>query len=132
VNRIGRLLVCVFSAASPALAAAGAFAGKPLVLLISVDRLKSEAVLDAPHHWLKVPNLRAFLTNDVYATGVHGVLPTLTYPSHIMRSSFFMAGPHVALGKSLGEFDMRRIAPTLASVMGVSLPDAELGPLQVR
>jgi predicted AlkP superfamily pyrophosphatase or phosphodiesterase len=54
----------------------------PLVVLISVDGLKPEAVLDASAHGLKVPHLRAFMTDGAYATGVRGVLPTLTYPSH--------------------------------------------------
>jgi predicted AlkP superfamily pyrophosphatase or phosphodiesterase len=53
-----------------------------LVMLISVDGLKPEAILDAQNHGLKVPNLRAFLTDGMYATGVRGVLPTVTYPSH--------------------------------------------------
>ena len=55
---------------------------KPLMMLISVDGLKPEAVLEAADHGLKVPNLRAFLTEGAYATGVRGVLPTVTYPSH--------------------------------------------------
>ena len=54
----------------------------PMVLLISVDGMKPEAVLDAQSHGLKVPNLRAFMTDGLYASGVRGVLPTLTYPSH--------------------------------------------------
>jgi predicted AlkP superfamily pyrophosphatase or phosphodiesterase len=56
--------------------------GAPFVLLISVDGLKPEAVLDAQTHGLKVPNLRAFMTDGSYSSGVRGVLPTLTYPSH--------------------------------------------------
>jgi predicted AlkP superfamily pyrophosphatase or phosphodiesterase len=60
--------------------------------------------------------------------GTHGYVPDRAE----MRASFFMAGPRVAAGKSLGEIDMRRIAPTLAAVMGVPLPAAELGPLQVK
>ena len=58
-------------------------ADKPLLLLISVDGLKPEAVLDAAQHGLKVPHLRAFLKDGTYATGVRGVLPTVTYPSHM-------------------------------------------------
>jgi predicted AlkP superfamily pyrophosphatase or phosphodiesterase len=56
---------------------------KPFVMLVSIDGLKPEAVLDAAHHGLKVPNLRALMTDGLYSTGVHGVLPTLTYPSHM-------------------------------------------------
>src|SRR5882757_8035431 len=54
----------------------------PLVVLISVDGLKPEAMLEASAHGLKVPHLRAFMTDGVYANGVRGVLPTVTYPSH--------------------------------------------------
>jgi hypothetical protein len=49
-----------------------------------------------------------------------------------MKSSFFLIGPHVPAGRSLGEIDMRQIAPTLASILHVSLKDAELGPLQLN
>src|SRR5580698_7266009 len=71
-------LFCVASQTS----LANAPAAGPLVLLISVDGMKPEAILDAENHGLKVPNLRAFMTDGAYATRVRGVLPTLTYPSH--------------------------------------------------
>jgi len=54
----------------------------PLVL-VSIDGLKPEAILEAESRGLKVPNLRALLTDGTYATGVRGVLPTVTYPSHM-------------------------------------------------
>jgi predicted AlkP superfamily pyrophosphatase or phosphodiesterase len=56
---------------------------KPFVLLLSIDGLKPEAVLEADRHGLKVPNLRAFMKHGAYASAVRGVLPTLTYPSHM-------------------------------------------------
>jgi predicted AlkP superfamily pyrophosphatase or phosphodiesterase len=52
------------------------------LMLISLDGCKPEAILDAEAHGLKLPNLRALVHDGVYATGVTGVLPTLTYPSH--------------------------------------------------
>lgn len=52
------------------------------VLLISVDGLKPDHVLQADKHGLKIPNLRLIATRGAYATGVTGVLPTVTYPSH--------------------------------------------------
>jgi predicted AlkP superfamily pyrophosphatase or phosphodiesterase len=57
-------------------------ADKPFVLLISVDGLKPDAITAADAHGLKVPNLRAFMQQGMYANTVRGVLPTLTYPSH--------------------------------------------------
>jgi predicted AlkP superfamily pyrophosphatase or phosphodiesterase len=55
---------------------------RPAVILISIDGLKPEYVLDADAHGLKIPALRRFLRAGTYATGVHGVVPTVTYPSH--------------------------------------------------
>jgi predicted AlkP superfamily pyrophosphatase or phosphodiesterase len=55
---------------------------KPLIVLISIDGLKPEAVLDAARHGLDLPNLRALTRDGSYASGVIGVLPSLTYPSH--------------------------------------------------
>jgi predicted AlkP superfamily pyrophosphatase or phosphodiesterase len=53
--------------------------------------------------------------------GTHGYFPD--HPE--MRATFMIDGPGIAKGKSLGEIDMRAIAPTLAKIMGVSLPDAK-------
>ena len=55
---------------------------RPLVLLISIDGLRPDNVPRADELGLKIPNLRRFLADGVYATGVNGVLPTVTYPSH--------------------------------------------------
>ncbi len=58
-------------------------AERPFVMMISIDGLKPEAVLEAPQHGLAVPNLRRFLAEGTYASAVRGVLPSLTYPSHV-------------------------------------------------
>jgi predicted AlkP superfamily pyrophosphatase or phosphodiesterase len=60
--------------------------------------------------------------------GMHGYVPGRPE----MRSSFFIAGPRVAAGRSLGEIDMRQIAPTLARVLHAPLKDAELAPLPLE
>ena len=54
----------------------------PALLLISIDGLRPDAVLQAERHGLKVPNLLRMVSDGAYATGVRGVLPTVTYPSH--------------------------------------------------
>lgn len=59
--------------------------------------------------------------------GTHGYFPQSTN----MRSAFMIMGPAVRRGHSLGEIDMRSIAPTLAKVLGVTLPDAEKPPLNL-
>lgn len=58
--------------------------------------------------------------------GTHGYSPT--HPE--MRAAFFIAGPGIA-HKSLGEIDMRDIAPTLAKILEVTLPTADGKPLPV-
>ena len=62
------------------------------------------------------------LVNASSSKGMHGYFPH----SPLMRSSFMMMGKGVAKGRSLGEIDMRSIAPTLAKAMGALLPDAEV------
>lgn len=52
------------------------------VLLISIDGLRPGDVLEADKRGLSIPNLRRFVTEGAHATGVTGVAPTLTYPSH--------------------------------------------------
>jgi len=68
-------------ARAPAKAAVLKQPGRP-VLLISIDGLRPGDVLDAAQRGLKVPNLRSFVAQGAYASGVIGVLPTVTYPSH--------------------------------------------------
>jgi predicted AlkP superfamily pyrophosphatase or phosphodiesterase len=87
VQRSRSLPVLLFSIMALTLLAMAANARdrvhQPFLLLLSIDGLKPEAVLDAERHGLHVPNLRALLSEGVYSTGVQGVLPTLTYPSHM-------------------------------------------------
>ena len=64
----------------------------------------------------------------VSVRGTHGYSP-----EHAEMNSFFaVAGPGIRAGASLGEIDMRSIAPTLAALMGTTLPTADLPPLGVR
>jgi predicted AlkP superfamily pyrophosphatase or phosphodiesterase len=50
--------------------------------MISVDGLRPADVIDADRIGLAVPNLKRMMAAGAYATGVTGILPTLTYPSH--------------------------------------------------
>ncbi len=69
--------------ANPGNPAAMAAHRLPFVMLVSIDGLKPEAILEAGRHGLRVPNLRALVNDGMYSTGVYGVFPTLTYPSHM-------------------------------------------------
>ena len=53
--------------------------------------------------------------------GTHGFLPDAT----AMNASFFVSGPGIAAGRNLGEIDMRDVAPTVASLLELTLPQAE-------
>ena len=52
------------------------------VLMISVDGMRPDYVTQADQHDLKIPHLRRFVSEGTYASGVRGVYPTVTYPSH--------------------------------------------------
>ena len=74
-------LLCAVVSFGPAALAVGA-KSPSTVMLISIDGLKPEAVLEAQQHGLRLPNLARLTMDGMYASGVRGVLPTLTYPSH--------------------------------------------------
>ncbi len=60
--------------------------------------------------------------------GMHGYFPA----APAMRSTFMITGPGVQAGRALGEIDMRAIAPTLAAILKVELPQQEMKPLRLR
>lgn len=91
------LVVLTALALSPALRAQRA--GVPVVLL-SIDGLKPDYVLDAGRHGLKVPNLRRLVADGAYATGVRGVAPTVTYPSHTTLVTGVSPAEHGILNNS--------------------------------
>jgi predicted AlkP superfamily pyrophosphatase or phosphodiesterase len=73
-HRLLIVLAALLAFAVPALA-------RPVVL-VSIDGLRPADVIEAEQRGLKIPNLRRFVTEGSYATGVRGVLPSVTYPSH--------------------------------------------------
>lgn len=52
------------------------------VVLVSIDGLRPDYVLEADRYHLRIPTLRRILREGTHATGVKGVVPTVTYPSH--------------------------------------------------
>ena len=73
-----------------------------------------------PGYALGAATAGSFVTASGSLQGTHGYLPT--FPE--MHASFFAEGPDIAHGRDLGVIDMRRIAPTVAKILGVSLPTA--------
>jgi predicted AlkP superfamily pyrophosphatase or phosphodiesterase len=70
------------------------------VVLISIDGLKPDHVLDADKHGLKIPNLRRLVAEGAHATGVTGVLPTVTYPSHTTMVTGVAPAKHGVIANS--------------------------------
>jgi predicted AlkP superfamily pyrophosphatase or phosphodiesterase len=73
---LGTLWLCVIAATAQDHAQA------PLIVMISVDGMRPDYVTSADAHGAKIPNLRKYLVEGMYAEGVAGVVPTVTYPSH--------------------------------------------------
>jgi hypothetical protein len=71
--------------------------------------------------------LRGPLARAISGRGTHGYSPT--HPD--LRASFLLLAPDVRRGADLGEIDMRAIAPTVAKLLGIDFPSADLAPLPV-
>jgi predicted AlkP superfamily pyrophosphatase or phosphodiesterase len=66
-------------------------------------------------------SLTGALAGESPVKGTHGYNPQTTPEMH---ASFFAIGPDIHAGKDLGTIDMRRIAPTVAGLLQISLPIA--------
>jgi predicted AlkP superfamily pyrophosphatase or phosphodiesterase len=76
MRRVLHLGSAVILAALPA-----ALLAEP-VLFISIDGLQPADVVEAEKRGIDIPNLKRFVKEGTYSSGVKGVLPTVTYPSH--------------------------------------------------
>jgi predicted AlkP superfamily pyrophosphatase or phosphodiesterase len=74
------------------------------------------------------PALSGPLVSAADEKGTHGYLPS--FPE--MHAAFFAMGGDVARGRDLGIIDMRQIAPTVAGLLGVSLPSAKQPMLRIQ
>ena len=72
----------------------------PLLVVISVDGLRPDYVTEAEGHGAKVPTLRRFLSEGIFADGVTGVIPTVTYPSHTTLMTGVWPDKHGILGNA--------------------------------
>ena len=67
------------------------------------------------------------VSHAISPRGVQGYLPA--HPE--LQASFFLIAPDVRKGHDLGAIDMRNIAPTVAMLLDIPFPTAELKPLEV-
>lgn len=75
------------------------------VLMISIDGMKPEYVTKADAHGLHVPYLRSLMRDGTYASGVTGVWPTVTYPSHTTLITGVKPAEHGILSNQLFDPD---------------------------
>ncbi len=59
--------------------------------------------------------------------GGHGFSPEYSD----MRAALFVSGVGIAHHRDLGIIDMRQIAPTMALLMGITLPASKAAPLHL-
>jgi predicted AlkP superfamily pyrophosphatase or phosphodiesterase len=83
--------------------------------------------VDMKSGFMVSPTLQSSIASEVSARGTHGYAPT--HPE--MGATFILAGDGIPAGRNLGTIDMRRIAPTLAKLMGVPFPSADLPALEL-
>jgi predicted AlkP superfamily pyrophosphatase or phosphodiesterase len=77
------------------------------VLLISIDGLQPADVIEAETRGIDIPNLKRFVKEGSYASGVRGVLPTVTYPSHATLLTGVSPARHGIIGNT--SFDPMQI-----------------------
>ena len=77
------------------------------VLFISIDGLQPGDVIEADKRGIKLPNLQRFVKEGSYASGVVGVLPTVTYPSHATLMTGAAPARHGIYGNTT--FDPKQI-----------------------
>lgn len=92
----------------PEIRALGGFPGASFVL-----EMKDGTILGSDLVGSRIRDLPAKI-------GIHGELPS----NHGMNASFFITGKRVKRAQNVGQIDMRRIAPTVATALGVKLKDA--------
>ena len=70
------------------------------VLLISIDGLQPADVIEAEKRGINIPNLKRFVKEGSYASGVTGVLPSVTYPSHATLVTGVSPAEHGIVGNT--------------------------------
>jgi len=85
-------------------------------------------LVDFKPGWSAANGVDGAAIQDAPSTGTHGYLPD--HPE--LRSTLMIQGTGVAKARHLGVIDMRQIAPTVAEMLGVSLPQAKMKPVHYQ
>jgi predicted AlkP superfamily pyrophosphatase or phosphodiesterase len=84
-------------------------------VIVSIDGMRPDYVREADRYGLRIPELRRLL-RKAPATGVAGVLPTVTYPSHATLVTGVAPARHGILANR--PFDPRHESRRLVLVCG--------------
>ncbi|HWY63111.1 MAG TPA: ectonucleotide pyrophosphatase/phosphodiesterase [Rhizomicrobium sp.] len=93
------------------LLAAGLCSGTPALaaphrlMLLSIDGLDWRYIRDRDALGMKIPNIRKLLARSLYADGVVGVWPTITWPSHTSMLTGMRPDQHGILANASGAPD---------------------------
>jgi predicted AlkP superfamily pyrophosphatase or phosphodiesterase len=111
------------------LAALAADPANGIAAILDAEAIRAAGGAPAAQFWIDMQpgsmvsaTLQPNIVSVVSARGTHGYAPT----HDEMGATFIVAGEGIAAGRNLGHIDMRSIAPTLARVMGVPFPSAEM------
>jgi predicted AlkP superfamily pyrophosphatase or phosphodiesterase len=83
--------------------------------------------VDMKTNFAVTSSLTGALTKTTKVRGTHGYSPF--HPE--LQASFLLLAPDVRPGLNLGQIELRHFAPTLAVLLGVKFPSADLKPLPV-
>lgn len=75
------------------------------LLLISIDAMGPDYVTKADALGLKLPNMRRFMAEGSYASGVRGVVPSITCPSHATIVTGVTPSRHGIIGNEAAKSD---------------------------
>lgn len=71
------------------------------VVVISIDGLRGHTLSSLPQRHLQTPNLTEFVNSGAVASGLVGVFPTVTYPSHTTLVTGVSPDRHGILGNTM-------------------------------
>jgi hypothetical protein len=103
--------------------------------ILSEEEIRAQGGAPSAQFWVDLRpgfmvggSLTAAIASAVTARGTHGYAP-----SHDeMGATFLIRGAGIRRGVSLGVIDMRSIAPTVASLLNVPFPTAEMPALDLK
>lgn len=92
------------------------------VLMISIDGLSADDLNNAEALGLEIPTLRALAASGARASGVRGVLPTITYPSHTTMITGVHPAKHGIVGNATFDPEGRNMGGWMWHAQDIKAP----------